>query len=72
MSGIDLNGATDLTVLDAIRATSPATCSALQSVTGLKMREVDKSLQRLRRAGKIVFLGAGKGWAVTHGKKARK
>lgn len=74
MSGSDANAVTDRTVLDAIRATRPATCSALQDVTGMEMREVDKSLQRLRRAGKIVFLGAGKGWSIRHlpGKRARK
>lgn len=72
MSGSDANAVTDRTVLDAIRATRPATCSALQDVTGLTLRDVDKSLQRLRRAGKIRFLGAGKGWAVLPARKARK
>lgn len=61
------NDALDERVLAAVKAGS-SRASTIQDVTGGNMREVDRSLQRLRKKDKIRFMSPG-GWKVVEQKK---
>ena len=61
------------TVLAAIQGSRvPIRASQISKATRLSMREVDRTLQRLRRAGIIQYIsGSGSGWQrVTRATKA--